>query len=93
MIRSLSKLQKLWEEESQASQAYLKKNQINRMKKKGGIGLNVPAFFVFTKGGFHKLRRQEEVGRYPKNLTFCQLLYGRKCQLRGVGGQKKPESL
>ena len=72
---------------------FKKTKQINRMEKKGGIGLNVPAFFVFTKGGFHKLRRQEEVGRYPKNLTFCQLLYGRKCQLRGVGGQKKPESL
>ena len=23
---------------------------------------------------------------------FCQLLYHRKCQLRGVGGQKKPKS-
>ena len=24
--------------------------------------------------------------------TFCQRLYHRKCQLRGVGGQKEPKS-
>ena len=47
--------------------------ETNRMKKreKGGMGLNVPAFFAFTQRGFHKLRKQEEVDRYPKNLTFC----------------------
>ena len=27
-----------------------------------------------------------------KMSTFCQLLCGRKCQWRGVGGQKKPKS-
>ena len=25
-----------------------------------------------------------------KKLTFCKLLYHRKCKWRGVGGQKKP---
>ena len=26
-------------------------------------------------------------------LNFCQLLYHKKCQRRGVGGQKKPQNL
>ena len=38
----------------------------------------------------HKLRLQEEVGRWSKKSTFCKLLYHRKCKRRGVGGQKKP---
>ena len=29
-------------------------------------------------------------GEVVKNLTFCKLLYHRKCKWRGVGGQKKP---
>ena len=34
---------------------------------------------TFTRGG----------GRWSKKLTFCKLLYHRKCKRRGVGGQKK----
>ena len=40
-------------------------------------------------GAVHKLRLQEEGGRWSKKLTFCKLLYHRKCKRRGVGGQKK----
>ena len=40
-------------------------------------------------GAIHKLRLQEEWGRWSKKLTFCKLLYHRKCKRRGVGGQKK----
>ena len=40
--------------------------------------------------GVHKLRLQEEGGRWSKKSTFCKLLYHRKCKQRGVGGQKKP---
>ena len=43
-----------------------------------------------TLGGVHKLRLQEEGGRWSKKLTFCKLSYHRKCKRRGVGGQKKP---
>ena len=43
----------------------------------------------FAYGGVHKLRLQEEEGRWSKKLTFCKLLYHRKCKQRGVGGQKK----
>ena len=28
-------------------------------------------------------------GRWSKKLTFCKLLYHRKCKARRVGGQKK----
>ena len=41
-------------------------------------------------GAIHKLRLQEEWGRWSKQLTFCELLYHIKCKRRGVGGQKKP---
>ena len=41
-------------------------------------------------GGVHKLRLQDEGGRWSKKLTFCKQLYHRKCKRRGVGGQKKP---
>ena len=41
-------------------------------------------------GVVHKLCLQEEGGRWSKKLTFCKLLYHRKCKRRGVGGQKKP---
>ena len=40
-------------------------------------------------GAVHKLRLQEEGGRWSKKLTFCKLLYHRKCKRRGEGGQKK----
>ena len=40
-------------------------------------------------GAVHKLRLQEEGSRWSKKLTFCKLLYHRKCKQRGVGGQKK----
>ena len=40
-------------------------------------------------GAVHKLRLQEEGGRWSKKLTFCKLLYHRKCKRRGLGGQKK----
>ena len=45
---------------------------------------------VKTLGAIHKLRLQEEVGRWSKQSTFCKLLYHRKCKWRGVGGQIKP---
>ena len=41
-------------------------------------------------GAVHKLRLQEEGGRWSKKPTLCKLLYHRKCKWRGVGGQKKP---
>ena len=41
-------------------------------------------------GGVHKLRLQEEGGRWSKKSTFCKHLYHRKCKRRGVGGQNKP---
>ena len=44
-------------------------------------------------GAVHKLRLQEEGGRWSKKLTFCKLLYHRKCKRRGVGGQKKQNFL
>ena len=43
-----------------------------------------------TLGAIHKLRLLEEGGMWSKKLTFCKRLYHRKCILRGVGGQKKP---
>ena len=43
-------------------------------------------------GGVHKLRLQEEGGRWSKKSTFCKPLYHRKCKRRGVGGQKKAKS-
>ena len=44
---------------------------------------------ILKLGAVHKLRLQEEGGRGSKKLTFCKLLYHRKCKQRGVGGQKK----
>ena len=41
-------------------------------------------------GGVHKLRLQEEGGRWSKKSIFCKPLYHRRCKRRGVGGQKKP---
>ena len=40
-------------------------------------------------GTVHKLRLQEEGGRWSKKSTFCKLFYHRKCKRRRVGGQKK----
>ena len=40
-------------------------------------------------GVVHKLRLQDQGGRMS---TFCRNLYHRKCQRRGVDGQKKPTS-
>ena len=31
-------------------------------------------------GGVHKLRLQEEGGRWSKKLTFCKVSYHRKCK-------------
>ena len=45
-----------------------------------------------TQGAVHKLRLQEEVGRWSKNVHFLSTFKGRKYQRRGVGGQKKPKS-
>ena len=42
-----------------------------------------------TLGAVHKLRLQEEGGRWLKKSTLCKLLYHRKCKQREVGGQKK----
>ena len=47
---------------------------------------------VVSLGAVNKLRLQEEVGRWSKNVHFCQQLEGRTCQRRVVGGQKKPKS-
>ena len=47
---------------------------------------------TMDKGAIHKLRLQEEGGRWPKKLTFCKLLYHRNCKRTGVGGQKKAKS-
>ena len=44
---------------------------------------------VFPCGGVHKLRLQEEGGRWSKKSTFCKLLYHRKCKQREVCGEKK----
>ena len=41
-------------------------------------------------GAVHKLRLQEEGGRWSKKSTFLKLLYHRKSKWRGVGSQKKP---
>ena len=41
-------------------------------------------------GAIHKLHSQEEGGSWSKESTFCQYSYHRKCQRRGVSGQKKP---
>ena len=45
-------------------------------------------------GVVHKLCLQDKVAQVggPKMSTFCQRLYHKKCQLRGVGGQKKTKS-
>ena len=43
-------------------------------------------------GVIHKLRLQDGVGRWSKNVHFFQHLYHRKCQRWGVGGQEKPKS-
>ena len=40
-------------------------------------------------GALHKLRLQEEGGRWSKKSTFCKFLYHIKCKWRGVGGQKR----
>ena len=48
------------------------------------------SLFQIPLGAVHKLRLQEEGGRWSKKLTFCKLSYHRKCKRRGVGGQKKP---
>ena len=53
------------------------------------LGTSVPGTDIAL-GVVHKLRLQEEGGRWSKKLTFCKLLYHRKCKRRGVGGQKKP---
>jgi len=44
------------------------------------------SYVVLSLGGVHKQRLQDEVGRWSKNFHF--LSYHRKCQHRGVGGQK-----
>ena len=46
-----------------------------------------------AKGGVHKLRLQEEGVRWSKKLTFCKLLYHKKCKQRGVLQGPKQKSL
>ena len=54
---------------------------------------NCQQWFLWTLGLVHKLRLQDEVGRWSKKMfTFCQSLYPKICQYRGVGGQNKPLS-
>ena len=45
---------------------------------------------LIRQGAIHKVRLQEEGGRWSKKFTFCKLLYHRKCKWSGEGGQKKP---
>ena len=45
---------------------------------------NVASESNLALGAVHKLRLQEEGGRWSKKLTFCKHLYHRKCKLRGV---------
>ena len=46
--------------------------------------------FIPHKGPFtNYVYKRRGVGG-QKKLTFCKLLYHRKCKQRGVGGQKKP---
>ena len=48
--------------------------------------------FEFNIKGRSQLQDEvRQVGR-PKMSTFCQRSYHRKCQRRGLGGQKKPKS-
>ena len=47
---------------------------------------------ISTLGSVHKLRLQEEGGRWSKKYNFGKLLCHRKCKRRGVDGQKKPKS-
>ena len=51
---------------------------------------NLSPIYATPLGAIHKLRLQEEGGRWSKKSTFCKLSYHRKCKRRGVGGQKKP---
>ena len=44
-------------------------------------------------GVVHKLRLQEEGGRWSKKLTFCKLSYHRKCQSWGGYVVKKSQNL
>ena len=55
-----------------------------------GFRLVAYSLFCFVLGGVHKLRLQDEGGRWSKKLTFCKPLYHRQSKRRGVGGQKKP---
>ena len=43
-------------------------------------------------GVIHKLRLQEEGGRWSKKLAFRQRLYHKKMSTVGAGGQKKLKS-
>ena len=54
---------------------------------------DIAYIYTFILGGIHKLPLQEKVGRWSKMSTFCQRSYHRKCQRRGVGGQKKAKIL
>ena len=56
--------------------------------KKICLHITVGPSITMPLGGVHKLRLQEEGGRWSQKLTFCKLLYHRKCKRRGVGGQK-----
>jgi hypothetical protein len=48
--------------------------------------------YVFTLGGVHKLRSQDEVGRWSKNVQKCPLFVNVYTVENVVGGQKKPKS-
>ena len=53
------------------------------------LNVRITIISMYYLGAVHKLRLQEEGGRWSKRLTFCKLLYHTKCKRRGVGGQKK----
>ena len=55
--------------------------------------ITIPSEIKPLLGAVHKLRLQEDGGRWSKKSNFCKLLYHRKCKRRGVGGQKKSQIL
>ena len=47
----------------------------------------------FHLGAVHKIRLQEEGGRWLKKSSFCKLSYHKICKRKGVGDQKKTNAV
>ena len=73
---------------SKVSLASLKNEKCNRT----GAKYILSDFVLLCLGGVHKLRLQEDGGRWSKKSTFLKLLYHRNCKQRGVVGQKRDKS-